>query len=74
SVTRPGERTVLRRPGGRGDYGRRVHIVHNWSWEATSVPAPVHLTDVLDSTSLAAGAALALGPWDVRVLVSADID
>ncbi|WP_406444735.1 beta-galactosidase [Streptomyces sp. NBC_00631] len=54
--------------------GRRVHIVHNWSWEPTSVLAPVHLTDVLDGTTLAAGAALALGPWDVRVLVSADID
>ncbi|MEU2424280.1 beta-galactosidase [Streptomyces sp. NPDC007851] len=50
--------------------GRRVHIVHNWSWEPASVPVPGHLTDVLGGTSLAVGAALDLGPWDVRVLVS----
>ncbi|MET9089596.1 beta-galactosidase [Streptomyces sp. NPDC004237] len=53
--------------------GRRVHIVHNWSWDPASVSAPTPLTDVLDGTPLAAGTALALGPWDVRVLVTADI-
>ncbi|MEV5955014.1 beta-galactosidase [Streptomyces sp. NPDC051987] len=53
--------------------GRRVHIVHNWSWQTTGVAAPTHLTDVLAGTSLAAGATLTLGPWDVRVLVSADL-
>ncbi|MDH6622218.1 beta-galactosidase [Streptomyces sp. LBL] len=50
--------------------GRHVHIVHNWSWEPASVPAPVDLTDALDGTSLPAGAALDLGAWDVRVFVS----
>ncbi|MFJ4978172.1 beta-galactosidase [Streptomyces coeruleorubidus] len=54
--------------------GRRVHIVHNWSWEPASVPAPVELSDALDSASLPAGAALELGPWDVRVFVSAGTD
>jgi beta-galactosidase len=54
--------------------GRRVHIVHNWSWEPASVPAPVELSDALDSASLPAGAALELGPWDVRVFVSAETD
>ncbi|MEU6548894.1 beta-galactosidase [Streptomyces sp. NPDC046915] len=54
--------------------GRRVHIVHNWSWEPASVSAPGPLSDVLDGTSVAAGTALDLGPWDVRVLVSTDID
>ena len=53
--------------------GRRVHIVHNWSWERASVAVPVHLTDVLDGTSVPAGTALELGPWDVRVLVAAGI-
>ncbi|MFJ3803994.1 beta-galactosidase [Streptomyces sp. NPDC090088] len=53
--------------------GRRVHIVHNWSWEPASVSAPTPLTDVLDGTPLAAGTAVDLGPWDVRVLVTADI-
>ncbi|WP_030621626.1 beta-galactosidase [Streptomyces fulvoviolaceus] len=50
--------------------GRRVHIVHNWSWEPASVPAPVDLTDAVTGTSLPAGTALNLGAWDVRVLVS----
>ncbi|RPF31677.1 beta-galactosidase-like protein [Streptomyces sp. TLI_185] len=54
--------------------GRRVHIVHNWSWEPASVPAPANLSDVLDGTTVPAGTALELGPWDVRVLVSADTD
>ncbi|MEU9880899.1 beta-galactosidase [Streptomyces phaeochromogenes] len=50
--------------------GRRVHIVHNWSWEPASVPAPVDLSDALTGTSLPAGTALDLGAWDVRVFVS----
>ncbi|MCX5094144.1 beta-galactosidase [Streptomyces sp. NBC_00365] len=50
--------------------GRRVHIVHNWSWEPARVDAPVDLSDALNGTSLPAGTALDLGPWDVRVLVS----
>ncbi|MCW6003655.1 beta-galactosidase [Micromonospora sp. CPCC 205371] len=49
--------------------GRRVHVVHNWSWEPTQAQAPVHLTDVLDGISTPRGTALNLGPWDVRVLV-----
>ncbi|WP_141207036.1 beta-galactosidase [Streptomyces griseorubiginosus] len=51
--------------------GRRVHIVHNWSWESARASVPVDLSDVLDGTSVPAGTALALGPWDVRVLVTA---
>ncbi|WP_405847716.1 beta-galactosidase [Streptomyces sp. NBC_01518] len=50
--------------------GRRVHIVHNWSWEPARSVVPVDLTDALDGTALPAGAVLELGPWDVRVLVS----
>ncbi len=49
--------------------GRRVHIVHNWSWQPTSVPAPVNLADALTGTP-SAGTVLNIGPWDVRVLVS----
>ena len=41
--------------------GRRVHIVHNWSWEPARVSAPVALTDVLNGTSVPAGTALDLG-------------
>ncbi|MBK3642105.1 beta-galactosidase [Streptomyces sp. MBT33] len=50
---------------------RRVHIVHNWSWEPVRVSAPIDLSDVLDGTSVPAATPLNLGPWDVRVLVSA---
>ncbi|MFI7299975.1 beta-galactosidase [Streptomyces sp. NPDC050121] len=50
--------------------GRRVHIVHNWSFEPVSVPVPVDLFDALTGTRVPAGAALGLGPWDVRVLHS----
>lgn len=51
--------------------GRRVHIVHNWSWEPGRVSVPVDLSDVLDGTSVPVGTPLNLGPWDVRVLISA---
>jgi beta-galactosidase len=50
--------------------GRRVHIVHNWSWESARSAVPVDLVDALSGTSLPAGTVLDLGPWDVRVLVS----
>jgi beta-galactosidase len=51
--------------------GRRLHVVHNWSWEPVSVPAPAGLRDLLDDSpggSVAAGSPVGLGPWDVRVL------
>jgi beta-galactosidase len=48
--------------------GRRVHMVHNWSWAPAHVQVPVALSDVLSGESVAT--ALDLGPWDVRVLVS----
>jgi beta-galactosidase len=50
--------------------GRRVHVVHNWSWEPASVRAPLALSDVLDGSSVPAGAELTLGAWDVRVFVA----
>ncbi|MFI5799940.1 beta-galactosidase [Streptomyces sp. NPDC051677] len=52
--------------------GRRVHVVHNWNWDPAHVTAPTALTDVLDGTAVPAGTELRLGPWDVRVLVTAD--
>ncbi|MCI2959488.1 beta-galactosidase [Agromyces atrinae] len=48
--------------------GRRIYYVHNWSWEPASFTPPEAVTDLIDGTDLAAGAALALGPWDVRVV------
>lgn len=54
--------------------GRRVHIIHNWSWQPDRALPPVDLTDVLDGSPVPAGTALELGPWDVRVFVSSDSD
>ncbi|MGI5452778.1 beta-galactosidase [Streptomyces sp. CA-249302] len=50
--------------------GRRVHVVHNWSWESVTVTAPVDLTDVLDDLSISAGTEVELGAWDVRVFAT----
>ncbi|MER5505815.1 beta-galactosidase [Streptomyces sp. NPDC002766] len=49
--------------------GRRLHVVHNWSWEPATVQAPAELSDVLDGSRLTAGATVRLGAWDVRVFV-----
>ena len=61
-----GSVTVL---SGTNAGGARVRFVHNWSWEPTSVTAPAAVRDVLAGTSTAAGGDVALGAWDVRVLV-----
>ncbi|MFK8908132.1 beta-galactosidase [Streptomyces sp. YS-3] len=50
--------------------GRRVHVVHNWSWQPVGVRAPVALTDALDGSLVPAGGSVALGAWDVRVLIA----
>ena len=47
--------------------GRRVHVVHNWSWSPVRLQAPVDLTDVLSDESFAAGSPMRLGAWDVRI-------
>jgi beta-galactosidase len=51
--------------------GRRVHVVHNWSWEPVRVVAPLALSDVLTGGELPRGATVELGAWDVRVLAGA---
>lgn len=49
--------------------GRRLQVVHNWSWEPAPVDVPVSVRDVLDGATTDPGGSLELGPWDVRVLV-----
>ena len=65
--------------------GSRVHIVHNWSWEAVTVTAPTDL-DVLVAArggapadpppadgpgpALTQGDEVTLGSWDVLVAVT----
>ncbi len=74
-LARAGERlarSARHRHGGdrhRPD-GRRVHVVHNWSWQPARVQAPVELTDVLSGDAVPARGELELGAWDVRVLVT----
>ncbi|WP_329269622.1 beta-galactosidase [Streptomyces sp. NBC_01451] len=58
--------SVTATTGTAGD-GRRVHIVHNWSWEPARVTAPADLTDVLNGSPVPTGTELDLGAWDVRV-------
>ncbi|WP_426592355.1 beta-galactosidase [Cellulomonas sp. McL0617] len=65
--------------------GARVHVVHNWSWEAVTVTAPMDL-DVLvpargtaladpppvdaPGSAIRAGEPVVLGSWDVLVAVT----
>ncbi|MGN9840387.1 beta-galactosidase [Nonomuraea sp. H19] len=49
--------------------GRRLRFLHNWTWEEKTVPAGASVRDVLTGTAHEAGEPLALGPWDVRVLL-----
>ncbi|ROR46546.1 beta-galactosidase [Kitasatospora cineracea] len=47
--------------------GRRVHVLHNWSWEPRTVTTPIDLDDVLSDRKFPAGNVIPLGPWDVVV-------
>ncbi len=47
--------------------GRRVHVVHNWSWDRVEVALPRALTDLLSEEAPVADR-VELGAWDVRVL------
>ncbi len=48
----------------------RVHVAHNWSWEPALATPSEPLVDLLSGAEHPAGAPLALGPWDVRILRS----
>ncbi len=54
----------------RASDGRRLHIVHNWSWNKVRVTAPVALVGVGSETRHSAGDLIELGPWDVQVFVA----
>ena len=49
--------------------GRRLRVLHNWSWDARSILVPTDSTDLLSAERLEADALIELGPWDVRVLL-----
>jgi beta-galactosidase len=51
--------------------GRRIRVVHNWSWDTVEIKVPVAVRDALDggAAHVPEGGRLDLGPWDVKVLV-----
>lgn len=49
-------------------HGERLHFVHNWSWDPSSFVLPTAVEDVISGVAYAAGTAIDLGAWDVRVL------
>ncbi|MCL3860837.1 beta-galactosidase [Actinotalea sp. K2] len=50
--------------------GRRVRVVHNWSWDPATVVVPCTVRDALSADVVVEGGhEVTLGPWDVRVLV-----
>lgn len=48
--------------------GARIHVIHNWSWDPSSIALPGAARDVVSGDRLDEGASLELGPWDVRIL------
>ncbi|MEU0093357.1 beta-galactosidase [Kribbella sp. NPDC006257] len=48
--------------------GRRLHFIHNWSWEPCELTAPSDLLDLLTKTPIGLGDPIRLEPWDVRVI------
>jgi beta-galactosidase len=50
--------------------GRRVHVVHNWSWERVSVTAPAALVGLKGGRQRPEGDVVELEPWDVQVFVT----
>lgn len=51
--------------------GRRIHFVFNWSWNPATAESDVAVEDLITGEAAEAGASVALGPWDVRVLAEA---
>jgi beta-galactosidase len=49
--------------------GGRLRFLHNWSFEPAVVTVPTDCRDVLTGKPIAAGDALDLAAWDVRVLL-----
>jgi len=49
--------------------GRRLRVIHQWSWQPVSIELPEATRDALSGEALPAGHRLELSAWDVRVLV-----
>jgi len=57
------------RTGATAADGRRLHFLHNWSWQSAVVSVPVDCRDVLTDKHHPAGHDIELSGWDVHVLV-----
>jgi beta-galactosidase len=47
--------------------GQRLHVVHNWSWDAARATPGAAVTDLLTGETFGVGEGVAFGPWDVRI-------
>jgi beta-galactosidase len=54
--------------------GAVLRFVHNWAWNPVGYRLPGDVRDLFTGEALAAGTALELGPWDVRLLIERDGD
>lgn len=52
--------------------GAVLRFVHNWAWGPVGYRLPGDVHDLFTGEPLAAGTALELGPWDVRLLIERD--
>ena len=46
---------------------RRLHFVHNWSWEPVTIRIPTPVRDLLSASEHDLGQDVSLSAWDVRV-------
>ena len=48
--------------------GRRIHFVHNWSWEPVTIRTPTPVQDLLATSEHDLDQDVSLNAWDVRIL------
>ncbi len=49
--------------------GRRLHVLHNWSWAPAEVTAPAGLQELQTRRTYRAGRRVQLGRWEVKVFL-----
>jgi beta-galactosidase len=49
--------------------GRRLHVLHNWSWAPAEVTAPAGHQGLQTSLTYRAGRRVQLGRWEVKVFL-----
>ena len=59
---------------GTDSTGRRLHVLHNWSWNEATATGDIEVTDLLSGQNHASGKPITLGAWDVRIFRSGGRD